>query len=123
MRPVRARQMGFGDVQVPGYLPPKVNTSAEVATETDLTYIAPPPGTPVPLEICSDRAPPSLPRSQTPTLTHCPLDRTWLAMQALLRRLKVTPSSGASNSSLVPVMTLLLNEPLYRELRSTCIWS
>jgi hypothetical protein len=48
--------MGFGDVQVPGYKPPEVNVSAEVATETDLTYIAPPPGTPVPLKICQDRA-------------------------------------------------------------------
>ena len=55
--------MGFGDVQVPGYKPPEVNSSAEVATETDLTYIAPPPGTPVPLKICADRALLNLPWS------------------------------------------------------------
>ena len=51
-----AVQMGFGDVQVPGPLPPPVNESSQVGSETDLTYIAPPSGTQYPLYICHDRA-------------------------------------------------------------------
>ncbi len=48
--------MGFGDTQVPGPLPPLVNASSQPSTETDLTYIAPPPGPVYPLYVCHDRA-------------------------------------------------------------------
>ena len=55
-----ALQVGFGDVQVPGPLAPPVpeatSEGARVAVETDLTYIPQPPGTPVPLSVCADRA-------------------------------------------------------------------
>ena len=57
---VRAPQMGFGDVQVPGPLAPPVpeatSEGARVAAEVDLTHIPQPPGTPVPLSVCADRA-------------------------------------------------------------------
>ena len=64
--PRLGEQVGFGDVQVPGPLAPLVRAaqgaategSERVATVVDLTYIAPPPGSPVPLAICADRAPP-----------------------------------------------------------------
>ena len=64
MAAITGKQMGFGDLQVPGPLAPLVAATADaedeaaarVAVEVDLTYIAPPPGTPVPLEICADRA-------------------------------------------------------------------
>ena len=49
--------MGFGDTQVPGPLPPLVNASSQPSSETDLTYIAPPPGPVYPLYVCHDRAP------------------------------------------------------------------
>ena len=49
-------QMGFGDTQVPGPLPPLVNASSQPSSETDLTYIAPPPGPVYPLYVCHDRA-------------------------------------------------------------------
>jgi len=55
-----ASQMGFGDVQVPGPLAPPVpdaaGEGARVAVEVDLTHIPQPPGSPVPLSVCADRA-------------------------------------------------------------------